>query len=60
VGDMDWDRDIICPCVYMMPDVQEYGACFCALYVSNEFARSGKVHESIPERRPLSKLDYPG
>lgn len=60
VGDKDWDRDIICPCVYMMPDVQEFGTCFCSLYVSNEWAAGGKVHESIPERRPLSKLDYPG
>jgi ferredoxin-thioredoxin reductase catalytic subunit len=65
VGDKDWDRDIICPCTYMMPDVKEFGTCFCSLYVSNEFAeRVSKgdktVHVSIPERRPLSKLDFPG
>jgi ferredoxin-thioredoxin reductase catalytic subunit len=60
VGNKDWDKDIICPCDYMMPDVDEFGVCFCSLYVSNEFAESGKIHESIPERRPEEKLYYPG
>jgi ferredoxin-thioredoxin reductase catalytic chain len=65
VEDKDWDRDIICPCAYMMPDVKEFGTCFCSLYVSNEFAErvskgDKSVHVSIPERRPLSKLDFPG
>lgn len=64
VGDKDWDRDIICPCTYMMDDVEEFGTCFCSLYVSHEFAdkvRAGdkSVHESIPERRPIEKLYYP-
>ncbi len=63
VGDKEWDRDIICPCDYMMDDVEEFGACFCALYVSNEYAdkvRAGNtIHTSIPERRPIEKLFYP-
>ena len=33
-GDREWDRDIICPCVYREPDVAEYGSCYCNLYVS--------------------------
>jgi ferredoxin-thioredoxin reductase catalytic chain len=63
VGDKEWDRDIICPCDYMMEDVEEFGACFCSLYVSNEYAdkvRAGDtIHTSIPERRPIEKLFYP-
>jgi ferredoxin-thioredoxin reductase catalytic subunit len=27
-GDRDWDRDIICPCVYREEDVREYGRCY--------------------------------
>ena len=30
------DLDIICPCDYRDPDLSEYGACYCALYVSDE------------------------
>lgn len=46
------DLDIICPCDYRDPDLAEYNACYCALYVS-EAALQGKVKiGSIPERRP--------
>jgi ferredoxin-thioredoxin reductase catalytic chain len=27
-GDREWDRDIICPCVYREKDVWEYGRCY--------------------------------
>ena len=55
-GDRDTDRDILCPCVYREPDVQEYGSCYCGLYVSKEW-NEGKVEEEyIPERRPLEKM----
>jgi len=54
-GVFELDRDIICPCDYRDPDVIEYNACYCALYVSKE-AFEGKVTlEPIPERRPLEK-----
>ncbi len=33
-GDRDADRDIICPCVYSVPDIEEFGSCYCNLYVS--------------------------
>ncbi len=46
------DQDIICPCDYRDPDLNEYGACYCALYVSGVIL-AGKVPvRSIPERRP--------
>ena len=38
-GNREKDRDIICPCDYMKLDVQEFGACYCALYVSEEVTR---------------------
>ena len=46
------DIDIICPCDYRDPDLDDYGTCFCALYVSTDIAKGVKQAESIPERRP--------
>lgn len=46
------DLDIICPCDYRDPDLDEYGACYCALYVSQEVLSGKKELSSIPERRP--------
>ena len=52
MGTMDADLDIICPCDYRDPDLNEHGACYCALYVSRK-VRSGEATVSaIPERRP--------
>jgi ferredoxin-thioredoxin reductase catalytic subunit len=50
-GTREQDLDIICPCDYRDPDLGEYGACYCALYVSEEIAMGHKEAESIPERR---------
>jgi ferredoxin-thioredoxin reductase catalytic subunit len=51
-GNKDEDLDIICPCDYRDPDLDEYNACYCSLYVSRA-AVEGKVKiGSIPERRP--------
>jgi ferredoxin-thioredoxin reductase catalytic subunit/rubredoxin len=47
------DLDIVCPCDYRDPDIEEYGACFCGLYVSQEISKGLKKARSIPERRPL-------
>ena len=47
----DTDADIICPCAYRAADVEEYGTCYCSLYVSAE-GRERTDWESIPERRP--------
>jgi ferredoxin-thioredoxin reductase catalytic chain len=50
-GERDRDRDIICPCEYCRPDQEEYGHCYCGLYVIPEFFESGRTPQSIPERR---------
>jgi ferredoxin-thioredoxin reductase catalytic chain len=55
-NDRQHDKDIICPCIYRVPDVAEYGACYCELYVSQEW-NAGKIpHQYVPERRPPEKL----
>ncbi|MFQ6099893.1 MAG: ferredoxin-thioredoxin reductase catalytic domain-containing protein [Anaerolineae bacterium] len=51
-GDKAQDKDIICPCDYRDPDLEEWGACYCALYVSDEVLRGEREVQSIPERRP--------
>jgi len=50
-GKKESDLDIICPCDYRDADINEYGACYCGLYVSAEIARGEKKAEAIPERR---------
>ncbi len=55
-GSRDNDRDIICPCEYREPDVEEFGSCYCNLYVSSDW-NEGKIdHEYVPERRPPEKM----
>lgn len=51
-GDRRADRDIMCPCVYAKADIEEYGQCFCGLFLSEEKAQEQplEVHQ-IPERR---------
>jgi len=49
------DLDIICPCDYRDSDLNDYGACYCALYVSQEIAEGKKKVESIPDRRPVEE-----
>ncbi|HHS50921.1 MAG TPA: ferredoxin:glutaredoxin reductase [candidate division Zixibacteria bacterium] len=51
-GNTDEDLDIVCPCDYRDPDLDDFGACYCGLYVSQEIANGEKQFESIPERRP--------
>jgi ferredoxin-thioredoxin reductase catalytic subunit/glutaredoxin len=50
-GSREKDTDIICPCVYRKPDVQEYGSCYCNLYVSREWNEGSIEHNLVPERR---------
>ena len=45
------DLDIICPCDYRDPDLDEYGTCYCGLYVSQEIIDGKRRLGSIPERR---------
>ena len=51
-GSKSEDLDIICPCDYRDPDLAEFGACYCALYVSDAIAKGESEAEPIPERRP--------
>jgi len=53
-GNLEYDRDIICPCDYRDPDVAEYGACYCRLYVNKSVYESKNLPE-VPERRPKEK-----
>lgn len=57
-GDREWDRDIICPCVYREPDVKEYGSCYCNLYVSADWNEGKTPHAYVPERRPVEKIRF--
>lgn len=52
VGDKEADLDIICPCDYRDPDLNDFDACYCALYVSKVVMDGKKTAEPIPERRP--------
>ncbi|KYK24851.1 ferredoxin:glutaredoxin reductase [Thermoplasmatales archaeon SG8-52-4] len=55
VGDKKEDLDIICPCDYRDPDLNDFGTCYCALYVSKEVIDGKKEIQSIPDRRPIKK-----
>jgi ferredoxin-thioredoxin reductase catalytic subunit/glutaredoxin len=55
-GSRDADKDIVCPCNYREPDVKEYGACYCGLYVSDDW-NAGKLERVVvPERRPVDLM----
>jgi ferredoxin-thioredoxin reductase catalytic subunit len=55
-GKKEDDLDIICPCDYRDADLAEFGACYCALYVSQKAARGEAAVSSIPERRPAENI----
>lgn len=50
-GMKEKDMDIICPCAYSEPDIEEYGSCYCKLYVSKEWNEEKIEHIRAPERR---------
>jgi ferredoxin-thioredoxin reductase catalytic chain len=54
--DYEKDKDIICPCEYRAPDVEEFGSCYCNLYVSKDWNEDKIPHVHVPERRPQEKL----
>lgn len=47
-GKPEDNLDIVCPCVYRDDDLADYGACFCALYVTDDASEQ----KQVPERRP--------
>ncbi|MBC8439897.1 MAG: ferredoxin:thioredoxin reductase [Deltaproteobacteria bacterium] len=55
-GDSEKDKDIICPCEYRAPDLEEFGACFCGLYISKALHNNEMESHYIPERRPPEKI----
>jgi len=55
-GDRQADKDILCPCEYRAPDVEEYGSCYCNLYVSKDWNEMKVPHVYVPERRPAGKM----
>lgn len=55
-GDREKDKDMICPCLYREPDVEEFGSCYCNLYVSDAWNEGKVPHEYVPERRPPEKF----
>jgi len=57
-GERENDKDIICPCVYREEDVKEFGACYCALYVSKEYNEGTIEKEVVPERRPPENIIF--
>ena len=56
-GIKTYDSDIICPCEYRDADVDEFGMCYCSLFVSKEVAEDPKKLGSVPERRPPEAQD---
>jgi ferredoxin-thioredoxin reductase catalytic chain len=54
-GEREKDRDILCPCVYRESDVQEFGSCYCNLYVSPAWNEGRIPRPYVPERRPPEK-----
>jgi ferredoxin-thioredoxin reductase catalytic chain len=55
-GIKEEDLDIICPCDYRDADVLEWGACYCALYVSTLILQGKKELQIVPERRPPEEM----
>lgn len=51
-NDKEVDLDIICPCDYRDPDLNDYNTCYCGLYVSGDILEGKKELTPIPERRP--------
>jgi ferredoxin-thioredoxin reductase catalytic chain len=59
-GKREDDTDIICPCDYRDPDLGDFGACYCALYVSDAIAHGEMEVAPVPERRPPRSMRRTG
>jgi ferredoxin-thioredoxin reductase catalytic subunit len=55
-GERELDLDIICPCDYRDADLVDWGACYCALYVSDAVRDGEQALTPIPERRPPEEV----
>ncbi len=56
-GVKTYDSDIICPCEYRDVDVEEFGMCYCGLFVSKEVADDPSKMGPIPERRSSEAIE---
>lgn len=56
-GIFELDKDIICPCDYRDADVEEFGACYCGLYVSKDVYEGKRKIQPVPERRPVRLIE---
>ncbi len=56
-GDINKDRDIICPCDYRDLDLNDFGSCYCGLYINEDIMSGKKELRSIPERRTADITD---
>jgi ferredoxin-thioredoxin reductase catalytic subunit len=54
--DIEKDKDIVCPCAYAPADIEEYGQCYCGLYVHTTVANGNRALQEVPERRPADKM----
>lgn len=54
-GEKSKDLDIVCPCDYRDADLNDFGTCYCALYVTGEVINGEKKLRAIPERRNVMK-----
>ena len=52
-GKKIYDADIICPCEYRDADVDEFGMCYCGLFVNQTIKENPTQLIPIPERRPV-------
>ncbi len=50
-GEKEKDLDIICHCDYRDSDLDEYGTCYCALYIDEDIKSEKKKARAIPDRR---------
>jgi ferredoxin-thioredoxin reductase catalytic subunit len=56
-GVKKYDVDIICPCEYRDADINEFGMCYCGMFVNEKIKKNPSQMRSIPERRPLEIMD---
>ena len=52
-----YDADIVCPCEYRDADVDEFGMCYCGLFVDKKVHEDPSRLQPIAERRPKEIVD---
>ena len=55
-GSRENDLDAICPCDYRDADLNEYGVCYCGLYVTKKVFDEKIPTKPVPERRPKKEI----